>query len=61
MASLGQRLAKMDKWLAGTNATTAEMQNGKFERLIEHMNIQHGIAYRKMVVGIDSVIDTYLD
>jgi len=51
----------MNSWLAKTNVSSAELANGKFERLIEHLNIKHAITYRRFIVGIDSIIDTYLD
>jgi hypothetical protein len=58
---LSHRLEGMNKWLSKTNASTAELNNGKFERLIEYLNLRHAITYRRFIVGVDSIIDTYLD
>ena len=58
---LSQRLETMNQWLAKTNVGSAELSNGKFERIIEHLNLKHAINYRRFLVGIDSIIDTYLD
>jgi len=58
---LSHRLEGMNHWLSKTNASTAELNNGKFERLIEYLNLRHAITYRRFIVGVDSIIDTYLD
>jgi len=61
LAELALKFEKMNGWVAKTNATTAELNNGKFERIIEHMNLKHANTYRRFILGLDSIIDTYLD
>ena len=51
----------MNQWLSKTNASSVELNNGKFERLIEYLNLKHAITFRRFIVGVDSIIDTYLD
>jgi hypothetical protein len=58
---LSKRLQTMNQWLAKTNASSAELAHGKFERLIEYLNLKHNIVYRRFMMGIDSILDTYLD
>ncbi len=58
---LAQRIGTMNAWASKTNVSSAELANGKFERLIENLNLSHGISYRKFIVGLDSIIDTYLE
>lgn len=58
---MSHRLEGMNEWLSKTNASSAELNNGKFERLIEYLNLKHAITYRRFIVGLDSIIDTYLD
>jgi len=58
---LARKITGMNQWLTKARATSSEMAHGKFNRLIELLNIQNSILHKRFIVGVDSIVDTYID
>jgi succinyl-CoA synthetase beta subunit len=58
---LAKKISGMNQWLTKARATSNEMAHGKFNRLIELLNIQNSILHKRFIVGVDSIVDTYID
>ena len=54
------KLSGMNVWLNKAKAIPTELTHGRFNRLIEMLNIQNSILHKRFIFGIDSIIDTYL-
>lgn len=61
LAGLALKIKGMNQWLSKARVTSNEIANGKFNRLIEMLNIQNSILHKRFIVGVDSIVDTYLD
>ena len=58
---MSKRVIVMNEWLNKAHASNADLSIGKIERIIDLLTIHNSIIYKKFLVGIDSIIDTYLD
>jgi hypothetical protein len=55
------RLRGLNKWLEKQYASNVDLQIGKCERIIDLLTLHNHIIYKRILIGVDQMIDTYID
>jgi len=58
---MSERLQALNNlWLNKAYASSVDLQKGKIERLIDLLTLHNSILYKRFILGLDQIMDTYL-
>jgi len=58
---MSERLQALNNlWLNKNYASSVDLQKGKIERLIDLLTLHNSILYKRFILGLDQIMDTYL-
>ncbi len=58
---MSERLQALNNlWLNKAYASSVDLQKGKIERLIDLLTLHNSILYKRFILGLDQIMDTFL-